>query len=271
MRMIDLHCHLLPGIDDGARTMEQALSMARFAADDGIGYCVLTPHIHPGRYQNSRVVIKQEANRFRQVLKREGIQMDVGYAAEVRLCPELGDLLDRDQVPFYGELDGYRIMLLEFPHSNVPKFGLDMVRNLIRRKIRPMIAHPERNKDVIDDISVLLPFVELGCMLQLTASAVAGRFGKAPHRSARKILKLDAFKVLATDSHNLQGRLPQLKEGRDAAAKIIGEQAADDLVFANPLKIIWSQIIDEVAQCDTEAMSDRPSDALDDAAFHTMP
>ena len=98
----------------------------------------------------------------------------------------------------------------------------------------------------------------MGCILQLTASSVAGRFGKGPHKSALQILGLDAFKVLASDAHNLKARRPILKEGRDAAAKVVGEQAADDMVFANPLAIVWSQMRDE-AQAETGAKAAAPA------------
>ena len=156
-------------------------------------------------------------------------------------------LIDREEIPFYGYMDGYRIMLLEFPHSHIPPGSDRFVDRLLQRGIRPVIAHPERNKDIIRNLAKLEPYVEMGCILQLTASAVAGRFGDEPYRCAQRILEMEAFTVLATDAHNLRGRSPQLKEGRDAAAAIVGDQAADDMVFANPLAIVRSQMRGDVA------------------------
>jgi protein-tyrosine phosphatase len=242
MQMIDTHCHLLPGIDDGARNIEQSLQMARTAVDEGIAYSVMTPHIHPGRYENTRSVICAAADKFQLALKSAGIPLNIGVAAEVRLSPEVLGLVERDEIPFLGELDGYRIMLLEFPHSHIPPGAAKLVESLFASKIRPIIAHPERNKAVIRDLRKLRPFVDMGCILQLTASAVAGGFGAGPHECANKILRMDALKILATDAHNLKARQPRLRDGRDAAAKLVGEQAADDMVFANPLSLVWSQM-----------------------------
>jgi protein-tyrosine phosphatase len=236
--MIDLHCHLLPGIDDGAKTMTDALEMARVAVGDGIEYAVMTPHLHPGRYENTRSSTIDALHEFRAALKEERIALEIGIAAEVRLAVEILSLLELDEVPFLGELDGYRIMLLEFPHSHIPHGADKFVQKLLDEKIRPMIAHPERNKDVIRNLDKIKPFVEMGCLLQLTASAVAGKFGAKPHLRATQLLKLGVVHVLATDAHNLTGRRPQLREGAEAAAGIVGDKAAEAMVCCNPRSLL---------------------------------
>lgn len=243
MQMIDIHCHLLPGIDDGAKNLDQSLHMAQAAVDDGIAYSIMTPHIHPGRYENCKASIIEKALEYEAALKSASIPLQIGFAAEVRISPDIIDFVEKDQIPFYGELDGFRIMLLEFPHSYIPPGSDKLVKALLARKIRPIIAHPERNKDIIRNLEKLQPFLDMGCILQLTASSVAGRFGDAAHKCAKKILRMKAFKILATDAHNLRSRTPSLREGRDAAAKIVGEQEADDMVFKNPLSIVWSQML----------------------------
>ena len=236
--MIDLHCHLLPGIDDGAKTQSDALQMARLAVADGIEYAVMTPHLHPGRYENTRSSTLEPLRQFREALLSEHIELEIGIAAEVRLTAEILPLLDQEEIPFLGEVDGYRIMLLEFPHSHIPHGAANLITRLLESKIRPIIAHPERNKDVIRDLRKIQPFVEMGCLLQLTASAVAGRFGEGAHLRSRQLLELGAVTVLATDAHNLRGRRPELREGMEAAAKIVGDEAADALVNKNPRDIV---------------------------------
>ena len=239
--MIDLHCHLLPGIDDGARDMDQSLSMARAAYDNGIRFSIVTPHIHPGRYENSARNIASSWGLFKAELSRAHIPLRLGMAAEVRLSPEILPLIEQEEIPFLGELDGYRIMLLEFPHSHIPPGAEQLVKKLLDLKVRPIIAHPERNKDVVRRRSKIEPFIEMGCFLQLTSSAVAGRFGEASCERAIELLESDAFMVLATDAHNLKGRYPDLREGFEAAAAIIGAKAARRLVFDNPMAIVLSQ------------------------------
>ncbi len=236
--MIDLHCHLLPGIDDGARTLVEALDMARTAVGNGIDYAVMTPHLHPGRYENTRSSTEHPVREFRAALRKEKIALEISVAAEVRLAVEILSLLEQDEVPFLGEMDGYRIMLLEFPHGHITHGAENLIQKLLDDKIRPIIAHPERHKDVIRDLTKIEPVIEMGCLLQLTASAVAGHFGEGPHLRARQLLELGVVFVLATDAHNLKGRRPELREGMEAAAEIVGNAAAHALVHENPRAIV---------------------------------
>lgn len=239
--MIDLHCHFLPGIDDGANTKAEALELARASVENGIRCAIMTPHLHPGRHENTKQIIAQHTEQFRAALKQAGIPLRIGFAAEVRLAPETLPLLDSGQVPFLGELDGYRIMLLEFPHSHIPLGADKLVQRLLDQKIRPLIAHPERNKDIMRNIDKITPFIEMGCMLQLTAAAVANRFGEKAYRRAIQLLESDAPLVLATDAHNLKSRAPILREGLEVAATIVGHKAANDMVNTLPMRIISSQ------------------------------
>jgi len=236
--MIDVHCHLLPGIDDGAKTMEHSLNMARASVSNGIRHAVMTPHIQPGRYDNTRTLIKASFERFRLALGEAQIPLEISMAAEVRVSPEILTLLDEGELPFHGELDGYRILLLEFPHTHIPPGADKLIDYLLVKKIRPLIAHPERNGDVIRKLSKIDPFIEQGCMLQITASSLVGIFGDAPRKRAQELLQRDVFTVLATDAHNLEGRRPLLREGVAAAAQIIGVEAAHDLVETYPLQIL---------------------------------
>ena len=236
--MIDIHCHLLPGIDDGARTLAEALEMARAAVKNGIQHAVMTPHLHPGRYENNRASIATALAEFQVALDKENIPLKCGAAAEVRLSPEILQMMEQDELVFLGEMDGYKILLLEFPHSHIPLGADNLARKLLDNKIRPIIAHPERNRDVINDLGKIQLFLEMGCLLQLTASAVAGRFGARPHQCARQLLELGAVTVLASDAHNLKGRTPELREGMEAAAEIVGAEAAQALVDKNPRAIV---------------------------------
>jgi protein-tyrosine phosphatase len=236
--MIDLHCHFLPGIDDGAQKLADGLALARAAVADGITYSVMTPHILPGRYDNTRSSIEPVFKDFRLALRKARIPLNIGMAAEVRLSPDIVALLSHNEVPFLGELNGYRIILLEFPHTHITPGADKLIERLLKDRIRPLIAHPERNQEVIRDLSKIEPFVEMGCFLQITAGALVGHFGRGPQRCAIELLEFDVFKVLASDAHNLTGRRPALREGMEAAARVIGDQSADDLVHQNPRMIL---------------------------------
>lgn len=236
--MIDLHCHLLPGIDDGSRSLEESLAMARLAVADGITAVRATPHIHIGRYANDRASIEAAAEALRGELAREGISLELTAAAEVRLDYELVAMIEADRIPYLGALDGEPVLLLEFPHSHVPVGAEHFVAWLRRRGIRPMIAHPERNRGIMEDPGRLSAFVDAGCLLQLTADAVAGGFGAKAERAAREMLEREWVTVLASDAHDTKERPPRLSAGRAAASRIVGDEAARRLTEDMPRRLL---------------------------------
>lgn len=238
--MIDLHSHLLPGIDDGAPDLETALALARVAVQDGITHLVCTPHIHPGRYDNTPASIAAARETLVAGLKAENIALQISAAAEVRFGMELMVGIGQGQIPFLGEWQGKKVLLLEFPHSEVP-FGAERLTSwLLQRNIVPMIAHPERNKGIMRSPSKLKPFLDQGCLLQVTASSVAGGFGPAAEEIAQALLQEGVVTILASDAHNLEHRPPILSEGLECAAQLIGESQAEQLVRGTPWQIAQS-------------------------------
>lgn len=235
--MIDLHCHLLHGIDDGADTIEHGLELARAAVEDGITHAVATPHIHAGRYQNNAESITGVHRVFCQALERENIPLHLGCAAEVRLSAELPVLLMQEQIPFLGEWEGSRVLLLELPHSHIPPGLEQFLRWLEQRNIRAMIAHPERNREILRQIRKVDRLVRCGCLLQVTSGSLTGQFGEAALGCAQEMLKQGLITVLATDTHHIVRRPPNLNAGRRAAEKIAGESKSWELVWDNPQRI----------------------------------
>ena len=236
--MIDLHCHLLPGIDDGPEDMATALRLARHAVAAGIRISVVTPHMHSGRYENRAANIRDAAEKFQLRLDAEGIPLQIRSAAEVRLDHEILSWVCEGHIPYLGYWQGERVMLLEFPHSHVPVGADKLVAWLLKQQIRPMIAHPERNKDILRSIDKLLPFVQMGCLLQVTAGAVAGAFGEYARVRATDLLARGWVTILASDAHNLDARPPELEPGRLAASLIVGEEESWKLVRDRPAEII---------------------------------
>jgi protein-tyrosine phosphatase len=239
--MIDLHCHLLPGVDDGPGSLDDALAMCRVAVADGTSHAVVTPHIHPGRWDNNRESIKHACAGLQQRLRQLGIDLELGFAAEARLSDEVLRLVETDQVPFYGKLDGYQVMLLEFPHGHIIPGSEKLVKWLLRRGIRPLIAHPERNRQVMRDISCLQPFLDMGCLLQLTAGAVTGHFGPGAGSVAQQLLKRDAVAVVASDGHNLVARRPELGRAFRHIAQHFGQPRAERLMLRTPAALVSEQ------------------------------
>jgi protein-tyrosine phosphatase len=236
--MIDLHCHLVPGIDDGPATLEESLAMARLAVAGGISAARTTPHIHVGRWDNDLAKIAAAVAALRAEIERAAIPLELSYAAEVRLDYDILPMIEEGRVPFLGTVDGQRVLLLEFPHSHVPVGADKFVAWLLQHNIRPMIAHPERNKELMVNPARLLPFVNEGCLLQLTADALAGEFGEVARKRSVEFLEHGWVTVIASDAHDTVNRPPRMAAGRDAAAKVVGAEAADQLVQMMPGRIL---------------------------------
>lgn len=235
--MIDLHCHMLPGIDDGPDNMERSLSMLRLAVTNGITHSVVTPHIQPGRYDNQRANITQKFNELKTAAKKAKINIRLGMAAEVRIDTMVMGMVEEDQIPFLGKIDGKDIILVEMPHSHIPTGAEKFFRWLLDRNIQPMIAHPERNKEVMRNFDRLKPFLEMNALMQVTASSIAGGFGNEAYKASVKLLEIDAVDILASDAHNTFHRPPEMFPGMEAAADIVGMKKAVELVLDNPMQL----------------------------------
>lgn len=239
--MIDLHCHLLPGIDDGPKDMTAAVALARQAVSDGITHAVVTPHIHHGRWENSIAGIAEAVAEFRLALQSANVPLTLGAAGEVRIGPEIISMLPAGELPFLGSFDNKKVLLLELPHSHIPPGTDKIIGWLLKQNVLPMIAHPERNKDILRKFEKVEPLIELGCLFQLTAGSVCGQFGDGAQERAEQLLERGVVTILATDAHHVERRPANLKAGRDAAALIVGDEAAQALVHATPLKIAATQ------------------------------
>jgi protein-tyrosine phosphatase len=238
--MFDLHCHLLPGVDDGAAEVEDALALARVAIDDGISHMVLTPHVHPGRYDNTRTSLEPHFAAFSARLKEEGLPLTVSLAGEVRLSAEILQMAAMDDLPFLGVWEGKKVMLLELPHSHIPPGSDKLVKWLMSRDIVPMIAHPERNKDIMNSLEKITPFVEMGCLFQVTAMSVTNEFGGIAHERAHQLLERDWVTLIASEAHNVDRRPPVLSKARQVVESVYGAGVADKLFVSTPKSIVES-------------------------------
>ena len=236
--MIDIHNHLLPGVDDGAADLEEALAMARLAQADGITHLLCTPHMHPGLYDNTAAGIEAVLARYREALEAEGVALAVGAAAEVRFGLEVMALAQSGELPLLGEWRGSQVFLLEFPHTEVPVGAERLTEWLVGRGFLPMIAHPERNRHIISDIGRLGPFLSQGCLTQVTASALTGQFGPQSQARAEQLVLDGQATCIASDAHNTTNRVPCLAAGARAAAALVGQDAAKTLVHDNPWAIV---------------------------------
>lgn len=232
--MIDMHSHILPGVDDGAQNPKDSFNLLQMAIRDGVKTQVLTPHIHTGRYDNNLKSLLGHFQRFKQAVSKADLPIQIELAAEVRLDDSVPSLVESEQIPFLGRWKNKNVMLIEFPSTRIPVASLNLVRWLYNNGIIAMIAHPERNRELQESPEKIRPFIENGCMLQVTAGSLTGQFGRKAFDTSLVYLRLGIVTLLATDTHNLKYRPPILSRGVKVAANVIGKTAAERLVTANP-------------------------------------
>ena len=239
--MIDLHSHILPGLDDGASTWEDSLQMARMAVEDGIRTIVATPHLYKSRRaERGKINLKAEVlakiSEFKERLAAEDIDLEILPGCDFPLNFESLQLLDDDQV--YTINDGKRYLLLEFPDAALPPASEDICFRLQSKGITPIITHPERHFIFSEMPKKLQRLLDLGCLAQVTASSLTGGFGRAVARVAREMMRQGYFQIMATDAHGTRGRPPLLRQALEKASSIVGKERALAMVTSIPEKII---------------------------------
>ena len=233
--MIDLHCHMLPGIDDGAPDLEVALAMARCAVADGIVTSACTPHIYPGLYENSKAGIEAAVLALQAELDAEGIALRLVVGADTHLTPTLVADLRNGLIP---TIAGSRYLLLEPPHHVAPPRFEESMFQLMAAGYVPVITHPERLSWIETHYEIFGRLSHSGAWMQLTAGSLTGRFGRRPNYWADRMLDEGLVDILATDAHHIHKRPPMLAEGRDAAAKRVGDMEAGHMVSTRPQGIL---------------------------------
>lgn len=233
--MIDLHCHLLPGIDDGAPNLESALAMARLAVADGITTIACTPHIYPGMFENDSAGIRAHVDALRGHLAETGIPLELSWGADAHVSPDLLPRLKAGTVP---SLNDSRYFLLEPPHHVAPPNFEGFVFSLVAAGYVPVVTHPERLSWIEDHYDAFCRLSDRGVWMQVTAGSLTGRFGKAARYWGERMLDEGRVDILATDAHHPERRPPLLAEGREAAARWVGAAEATHLVETRPLGIL---------------------------------
>lgn len=202
--MIDLHCHLLPSVDDGARTLEDSLAMAQLAVAEGISHILVTPHHKNGKFLNPKDAVVEATAALQEELDARGIALTLYPSQEIRINGELLNDIQKEEVLFVDEEK--RFLLIEFPTLTIPEYTEQLFFKLRQQGITPVIVHPERNQAIIDDPNILLPFIERGALAQVTASSYVGAFGKDIAQLSYRLIEANLVHIIASDAHNTRGR-----------------------------------------------------------------
>lgn len=230
--MIDLHHHLLWGLDDGATGPENSLAMARMAFEDGITHVVCTPHAND-RYIYDPQVIFERIDELNRALDREGIPLILGHGSDFHITYE--NIQQAIATPSRFSINGQGYLLIEIPDYGFPPGLTDIFYQLQLAHLTPILTHPERNPTLQADPARLAEWLRAGVLIQVTAGSVMGRMGKKAEHLAHELLSKRWVHFLATDAHNTTTRPPKLAEARDLVAERYDSEYAHLLCVSNPL------------------------------------
>lgn len=218
--MVDIHCHILPNVDDGPPSISQFINMANCATLSGITEIFATPHHLNGKYGNSREKILENVNRCNNLLKNEGISLTLHPGQELRIHSDIFKTIELGEVLTLSDKGKY--ILLELPSSYIPDYTYNILYELLLREIIPIIPHPERNMRFLDEPNLLYMMVQEGVLTQLTAGSIIGHFGKKIKLFSEKLIEHQLAHFISTDAHDVQTRGFCLQEAYEVISRIYG-------------------------------------------------
>lgn len=240
-RYIDIHSHILPGVDDGAGSMEESIAMLRQAQKEGIGAVILTPHQKPERKCVSVRGIRENIVRLQREMERQHIQIALYPGSELLYHHGLRERLAEGSV---CTLAGSRYVLVEFLPDENWQYIRDGLYDLACGGYRPVVAHVERCMQLAAEPEKVRELINMGCYIQMNAGSITGLSGLAMKRGARRLLKEELVHFVATDAHRETGkRSVQLKKCAAYLAKKYGQDHADRLLYRNAEKILTDEEI----------------------------
>lgn len=235
---IDIHCHILPGLDEGASNIEESINMLQIAKKDGISAIVAAPHIMDGVYNNTREIIANAISELKKIINT----LPVYVGAEVRICRYLLKRLLNQEMPLINDKS---YLLLELPGFLLPPISEleNIVRSLVENKITPIFVHPERNVIILNNLSIMERLLMCGALFQVTAMSITNQLDRGIQKAALKMIKKNYIHVIATDAHDDRNRPPILSDAYMKIVKEFGEYEAQRLLIKNPLRIIQGESI----------------------------
>ncbi|PLR85422.1 tyrosine-protein phosphatase [Bacillus sp. V33-4] len=218
--MIDIHCHILPGIDDGARTIDDSIAMAKLAYQEGIRTIIATPHHQNGKYSNVKEDILAKVTELNKALEEAVVPVQILPGQETRIYGEM--LEDYEQEEILTINNGNRYLFVEFPSAHVPRYAERLLFDIQLKGLVPIIVHPERNQEIIEHPELLYQLVKKGALTQVTAASVAGHFGKNIKKFSLQVIDANLAHFVSSDAHNVSTRSFKMVEALDEIEKKYG-------------------------------------------------
>ena len=240
--MIDLHSHILPGLDDGCETVEQAVEMSRIYAEEGFHTVVATPHYLRGTsWCPDPRTISQGVDEINRALSAQGIKLRIMAGMEIGMDPAIAEFLYEKNLLTLGASS---YVLIEVPFQQLPLGWDQMLFDVISREYQVILAHPERCEQLIREPGIFQKLLNIGCLMQIDWGSLLGHHGLKSARLTKKLLTNGYVHCLATDSHDIRYRSPKMvKKGLEMLKKVIGEEKAHILTSENPARILDSKAL----------------------------
>ena len=238
--MIDIHCHILPNVDDGSESLEESIEMAKIAESEGITRIVNTSHCHFDFKYKKGNELKLELEKFNQVLKEENINIEVLLGNELYYT---SDLIERFNELDFFSMNNSKYILMEFSPINFPKNIEDVIYEIKIRGYIPIIAHAERYKQVQEDVNIMLDCIKEGALIQVNASSILGKNGENVEDTSKKLLDNNMVHFVATDAHSSNRRRPLIKDSYNYILKNYGKEVSEKLFIENPTSVIENRDI----------------------------
>ena len=236
--LYDIHCHIIPGVDDGSSSFEESIRMLKLEYNQGVRTIIATPHFRRNMFETPIEEIVRQFIPVRDAAAKigsQGIRMYLG--CELHSTMDMEALIDRGTV---ATMAGTRYVLSEFSAAHDISYVRERLSSLINKGFKPIVAHIERYPKVRKDFSFIADLVNMGCLVQVNAESMIGKEGHGIRSFCQKLMGEDLLHFVASDCHNTTDRVPNLKEAYQAVAAKMGESYADELMVVNPSKIIRS-------------------------------
>lgn len=238
--MIDLHSHILPGVDDGAADLEMSLRIAKKYVENGYEKVVATPHYIEGTRKHSSLELLEKLEELNAAIQVEGLDLKVLPGNEIYISPStVSDIVSGQALT----LNNSRFVLLELPSNDVPKYTDTIIYELQIKGYFPIVSHPERNARIIDNPNILHSMLEKGALTQMNLQSLEGMYGKSAMETAQVLLKHNMIHFAATDTHSDGRRSPETRRMLKLLESKVGKETYWRIVYENPEKVIMNKPI----------------------------
>lgn len=239
--MIDIHTHILPDVDDGPQTVEEAIEIARQASEEGVKVIVATPHIIEVPSEREWLKITETFHCLREILNLQKIDIDIILGAELFVSLSFPKAIKQNKALTINGRNKY--VLLEFPMQEIPSFTEQCMYEFLIQGIVPIIAHPERCLEIQENNSRVHDLVKRGALTQMNAGSLLGRYGKKAKKTAQDLLAKNLIHIIGSDTHSVSNGSYILSQGVKMASKVIGKARANELIRLIPEKIIRGELV----------------------------